>query len=87
MYTWNDYNENNIKELNEFEVAVYTDATFIRLFTPNNNYSTIYSFQYNQSINIDPKKIIKQQNLFTKFLSYFYNQTAINTQKNRSVRL
>ena len=82
VYTWNDYNGNNIKELNEFEVAIYTDqATYIRIFTPNNNYSKIYSFQYNQSINIDPKKIVKQQNLFTKLLSYFYNQTAINTQK------
>jgi hypothetical protein len=82
VYTWNDYNDNDIKELNEFEIAAFSDqATYIRVFTPNNNYVKIYSFQYNQNLNIDFKRIIKGKTTAEKFLNKFYNQTALNTHK------
>ncbi|MCH1612695.1 MAG: hypothetical protein L7S72_05295 [Flavobacteriales bacterium] len=82
VYTWNDYNDNGIKELNEFEIAAFSDqATYIRVFTPNNNYIKIYSFQYNQNLNIDFKRIIDGKTTVEKFLNKFYNQTAVNTHK------
>ena len=82
VYTWIDYNENNIKELNEFEIAIFSDqASYIKVYTPNNNYIKIYQFQYNQNLNINLKRIIKGESVIGKFLSKFYNQTAINTQK------
>ena len=82
VYTWNDYNDNGIKELNEFEIAAFSDqATYIRVFTPNNNYVKIYSFQYNQNLNIDFKRIIKGKTMAEKFFNKFYNQTALNTHK------
>ena len=82
VYTWNDYNDNSIKELNEFEIAAFSDqATYIRVFTPNNNYIKIYSFQYNQNLNIDFKRIIDGKTIVEKFLNKFYNQTAVNTHK------
>ena len=81
-YTWNDYNENDIKELNEFEIAAFSDqASYIRVYTPNNSYIKIYNFQYNQNLNIDFRKIVKGNTLTEKFLNKFYNQTALNTQK------
>ena len=82
VYTWNDYNDNGIKELNEFEIAAFSDqATYIRVFTPNNNYIKIYSLQYNQNLNIDFKRIIDGKTIVEKFLNKFYNQTAVNTHK------
>ena len=82
VYTWNDYSDNGIKELNEFEIAAFSDqATYIRVFTPNNNYVKIYSFQYNQNLNIDFKRIIDGKTMVEKFLNKFYNQTAVNTHK------
>ena len=82
VYTWNDYNDNGIKELNEFEIAAFSDqATYVRVFTPNNNYIKIYSFQYNQNLNIDFKRIIDGQTIVEQFLNKFYNQTAVNTHK------
>ena len=82
VYTWNDYNDNGIKELNEFEIAAFSDqATYIRVFTPNNIYVKIYSFQYNQNLNIDFKRIIDGKTMVEKFLNKFYNQTAVNTHK------
>tara|TARA_B100001287_G_scaffold39863_1_gene29007 strand:- start:11564 stop:15007 length:3444 start_codon:yes stop_codon:yes gene_type:complete len=81
-YTWNDYNNNEVKELNEFELAIFTDqANYIKVFTPNNNYIKIYNFQFNQNINFDLKRIFNQKKLVGKLLKYFYNQTAISTQK------
>ena len=82
VYTWNDYNDNGIKELNEFEIAAFSDqAIYIRVFTPNNNYVKIYSFQYNQNLNVDFKRIIDGKTMVEKFLNKFYNQTAVNTHK------
>jgi len=82
IYTWNDYNSNGIKELSEFEIAIFSDqANYIKVFTPNNNYMKVYNFQLNQNINIDPKKIFNQKKLLGKVLKHFYNQLAVNTQK------
>ena len=82
IYTWNDYNEDGIKDLNEFEIAVYSDqANYIKVFTPNNNYQKIYNFQFNQNLNIDPKKIFDSKKIIGKATKKFYNQIAINTQK------
>ena len=82
IYTWNDYNEDGIKDLNEFEIAVYSDqANYIKVFTPNNNYQKIYNFQFNQNLNIDPRKIFDSKKIIGKATKKFYNQIAINTQK------
>lgn len=82
IYTWIDYNDNNIKELNEFEIAAFNDqASYIRVYTPNNTYTKIYNFQYNQNLNIDFRKLVKEKIFLKNFLSKFYNQTAVNTQK------
>ena len=82
IYTWNDYNDNSIKELNEFEVAAFSDqAAYIRVFTPNNSYIKIYNFQYNQNLNIDFRKLANGKTYLEKFINKFYNQTAINTNK------
>lgn len=81
-YTWNDYNENDIKELNEFEIAAFSDqASYIRVFTPNNSYIKIYNFQFNQNLNIDFRKIVKGKTVIENILNKFYNQTALNSQK------
>ncbi|GAB4285139.1 MAG: hypothetical protein Kow0068_10400 [Marinilabiliales bacterium] len=72
VYKWTDYNNNNIKELDEFEVANFQDeANYIRVFTPTDNYVRTYVTQFNEAIYIRPWEIIKNKKGFGGFISRF----------------
>ncbi len=63
VYQWIDYNQNGLKELDEFEVAQFQDeARFIRIIFPSNEFMTVYSNQFNQTINLNPDRIWKTRN-------------------------
>ncbi|MEM8522368.1 hypothetical protein [Flavobacterium sp. PL12] len=85
VYTWNDYNNNGIQELQEFEVAPFIDqAKFIRVFLPNRIYLKTHQNKFSQSITLNPNQWQNELGL-KKLLSYFYNQTAfIIDRKNRN---
>ncbi len=56
VYQWNDYNQNGIKELNEFEVAVYQDqANYIRVILPSKNYIPTLNNHYHFQLTINPE--------------------------------
>ncbi|MEE9460657.1 MAG: hypothetical protein V3V53_02405 [Bacteroidales bacterium] len=77
VYQWIDYNQNGLKELDEFEVAQFQDeARYIRIFFPSSNFMTVYSNQFNQTINLNPARIWKTRDGFHKGISLFSNQFA-----------
>jgi hypothetical protein len=77
VYTWNDYNNNNIKELNEFEVAVLPGtASFIKVFTPTNEYVKIFNNQFSQQLMIKPAALWANKKGIRKVVSRFANQTT-----------
>jgi hypothetical protein len=87
-YTWIDYNNDGIAQLNEFETAIYRDqAKYIRIFTPTNvfvkaNYTTV-----NYSLALNPKAVIKQDGKkFGKFVSRFNFQTSMQKSKKNIAR-
>jgi hypothetical protein len=76
VYTWNDYNNNGIQELEEFEVAPFVDqAKYIRVFLPNRIYIKTHQNKFSQSITLNLNQWQNKYG-FRKILSYFYNQTS-----------
>ncbi|MFT3844187.1 MAG: hypothetical protein QM725_03980 [Lacibacter sp.] len=59
QYTWNDYNNDGIPQLNEFEIAVYKDqAKYIRIYTPTLDFIKANYNQFNYNINLNPRAVI-----------------------------
>jgi hypothetical protein len=85
QYTWKDYNDDGIKQLNEFEIAQYSDqATYIRVYTPTNTYVKSVRDQFSLSIYLRPKVFLKEDSKkLMKFVSKFVSQTTYKVdQKN-----
>jgi len=77
FYTWIDYNENGIKELNEFEIAQFTDqAEYLRIILPTVNYIATHQNKFSQTLTINPQQW-NTKNGVKKLLSHFNNQTFI----------
>lgn len=82
IYTWIDYNGDGIKDLNEFEVAQFVDqASYIRVFTPSNEYTKTYANEFNQSLFWRPERIWSNKKGVLKVLSLFSNQTRVRLYK------
>lgn len=77
VYSWTDYNGNGIKELNEFEIAVFQDqARFIRVFTPTNDFIRVFSTQFNQVFNVKTPVSWNKAKGMKKLASRFSGQMA-----------
>lgn len=79
QYSWNDYNGNTIKEVNEFEVAQFSDqARFIRIYTPTNNYIKVLQNQMSVSFNLRPSALISStKNAVGRFANRWILQSAV----------
>ncbi len=84
IYTWIDYNNNGIQELDEFEIAQFQDqADYVRILLPNQVFIKIRENKFSQLVTLDPKNWANREG-FLKVLSQFYNQTSYVL--NRKVR-
>jgi hypothetical protein len=77
---WIDYNNNAIPELNEFEIAQFTDQKkFIKIFTPTNQYVGAKYNTFNQTIQINMKQMMGNKNNvgIKKLVSLFVLQSSM----------
>ena len=76
VYTWIDYNNNEVQELDEFEVAQFQDqAEYVRVLLPNQVFVKIRNNKLSQIITLNPQEWSDASGL-KKWLSRFYNQTS-----------
>ena len=76
-YTWNDYNENGIQELEEFEIAQFQDeGRFIRVLLPNRVFIKTHQNRLSQTLTFNPAQWSVSESKSKKFWSHFYNQTS-----------
>jgi hypothetical protein len=82
-YAWKDYNDNGIKELNEFEIAQFSDqALYIRVYTPTNQYVKALHDQFSFSFNLRPSVFLRDSSSKAlKFISRFATQTVYRVDK------
>lgn len=82
IYTWVDYNGDGVKDLNEFEIAQFLDqASYIRVFTPSNEYVKTYSNELSQSINWRPERIWSQKKGVLKFMTRISDQAQFRIRR------
>ncbi len=82
VYTWIDYNGDGIKDLNEFEIAQFIDqASYIRVFTPSNQYVKTFSNELNQSIFWRPERLWASKKGVLNVLSKFSDQARFRVNK------
>jgi hypothetical protein len=75
-YTWIDYNNNGIQELEEFEIAQFQDqGNYIRVLLPNRVFIKTHQNRLSQTLTINPQQFFGEDGV-KKFWSHFYNQTS-----------
>lgn len=81
-YSWTDYNNNEVKELNEFEIAAFADqANYIKVYTPTNEYIKTYSNSFNEVLSIAPAVVWQSKKGIKKFIGRFYNQALMQLNR------
>lgn len=76
-FTWIDYNENGIQELEEFEIAQFQDqGKYIRVLLPNRVFIKTHQNRLSQTLTVNPAQWSVSQSKTQKFWSHFYNQTS-----------
>lgn len=83
-FTWIDYNNDGIQQLNEFEVARFQDqAKYVRIFTPTNQFIKANYTQFNYAVSILPRAIVTsiKNKKIGSLLSKFVLQSSMQTSK------
>lgn len=76
-YSWIDYNNNGIQELDEFEIAQFQDqGEYIRVLLPNQVFIQTHQNRLSQTVTINPQQWAVSDSNAEKFWSHFYNQTS-----------
>jgi hypothetical protein len=82
VYVWNDYNADNVKDLNEFEVAAFSyEANYIRSFVQSNDYVKTYTNQFSESFLFQPSRVIKSKKSVGRFLSRLSSASTFRIER------
>ncbi len=83
-YTWIDYNEDGVPQINEFELAAFRDqARYIRIFTPTLDFVKAGYNQFNYQFSLNPRAFLSPAvtNVFVKWVSRLSAQSSLQVFK------
>jgi len=83
-HVWKDFNDNGIKELDEFQVAGANntfEANYIRVFTPTTEFIRVFSNQFNQVVFLKPNALWSGKKGWKKFVGRFSNKAAYRAER------
>lgn len=83
-YTWIDYNNDGVQQLNEFEVAKFRDqAKYLRIYTPTNDFVKTDFLQFNYNFIVNPSLAIEENTtaFLGKVLRRLYFQSSLQTNQ------
>ncbi len=77
VYVWVDYNGDEVRDLDEFEVAQFQyEANFIRVFTPTDLFEKTFTNQISQNIAWDMGKLWRSEKGWKGFVARFSDQSS-----------
>ncbi len=80
-HTWNDFNDDGIQQLEEFDLAQFQDqADFIRVLLPNQLFLQTHQNKLSSQLTLNTQQWSNSKGL-RKFLSHFYNQTSYSIDR------
>ncbi|WP_010523069.1 hypothetical protein [Aquimarina agarivorans] len=78
LYTWNDYNNDGIQDLLEFELSPFPDqATFIRVLLPRQVFIKTFQNRLSQQLTLNFSNWNTSKIPWQRLASHFYNQTSL----------
>ncbi|MBN2890945.1 MAG: hypothetical protein JXL97_03685 [Bacteroidales bacterium] len=81
VYVWIDYNEDGLKQIDEFEIASYSDlANYVRVPLQSNEYVKVYGKNITQTVVFNPLKLFKEETKIHKIASKINNSFAFNIE-------
>lgn len=82
VYVWNDYNDNGIKELSEFEVAAFAyEANYVRLPVQTTEYQSIYTTSFTSSLNVIPRQLKNKNSVVYSTLKSWSTQLMSRAER------
>ncbi len=83
LYTWIDRNMDNVRQLDEFEIAAFTDnADHIRVTTFTNDFIRSDNVNLSQSVELNPVKLWrKSERKALRFISKFATRSTFQIQR------
>jgi len=85
VYAWNDYNNDSIKQLDEFEIAVFNDqANYIRIFIPTDDLISIVNSRLNADIDLRFPSDWRKAKGFKGFISSFSSDASFRFDTRRA---